>query len=112
MKLGDIRGERVLDVIADLVQPVASIAKDKDVSSTVRKAMEGGDSTDALLAVVPVLLKGHRADVIAILATIAGETPEEYAADMTLASLIRDAVELLSDREFASFLASSDATSA
>lgn len=112
MKLGDIKGDRVLDVIADLVQPVSSIAKDKSVSATVRKAMENGTSTDALLAVIPVLLKGHKADVIAILATIAGKTPEEYAADMTLASLIKDAAELLSDKEFASFLTSSGKTSA
>lgn len=108
MRLSDVRGERTLDVIADLVEPVANIATDEDVVAAVKSG--GGDIAASLRAVVPSLLKEHRADVLAILATIEGVTPDEYAADMTLASVLGDCYELLTDSEFLSFLSLQEAS--
>lgn len=110
MKLSDVRGERTLDVIADIIPPVARIAKDDAASAIFRPEAvpEGMEPTQFFASRVersaPALLKGHRDDVVAILAAIEGTSPEEYASKMNLASLLKDVMELLTDSEFLGFL--------
>lgn len=110
MKLSDVRGERTLDVIADIIPPIAHIAKDDAASEIFRpEAVPEGMEPSQFFASrveksVPVLLKGHRDDVVAILAAIEGTSPEEYASRMNLASLLKDVMELLTDSEFLGFL--------
>lgn len=113
MKLSDVKGERTLDVIADLIEPIANIAQDKEVAEMFRRkavpdGMEARDFfTQRLRKGMPVLLKGHKGDIIAILATIADQTPEEYAAGINLVKIIEDFTELVCDEAFIGFLASS-----
>ena len=110
MKLSDIKGERVFDVIADLTEPVASIAADKDAASlfesqAVPKGVEPRDFVIARLKrSLPKLMRGHKADLVAILATLKGVSPEEYLEGMTMATLLNDVVELMNDEEFVAFL--------
>lgn len=112
MKLSDVKGDRVLDVIADLIDPIANIAQDKDVAEMFkRKAVPEGMEAREFFAArmrkgVPVLLKGHKQDVIAILAAIEGVTPEEYTDMLDLAKLFTDTMELLTDEAFIGFLSS------
>lgn len=110
MKLSDVRGERTLDVIADIIPPVARIAKD-DVASAIFRpeaVPEGMEPAQFFASRVeksaPALLKGHRDDVVAILAAIEGTSPEEYMSKMNLASLLKDVMELMTDYEFLGFL--------
>lgn len=116
MKLSDIKGDRVLDVIADLIDPIANIAQDKDVAEMFkRKAVPEGMEAREFFAArmrkgMPTLLKGHKQDIIAILATIEGVTPEEYTDTLNLARLFTDTMELLTDEAFISFLSSSKTT--
>lgn len=111
MKLSDVRGERCIEVIADIIEPVASIAQDEEAAALFRreKCPEGMEPSEFVLrrvtASLPRLLRGHKADVVAVLAAIEGVTAEEYADGMTLASLVRDVAELLTDEEFAAFFA-------
>lgn len=113
MKLSDVKGERTLDVIADLIDPIASIAQDKDVSDMFeRQAVpEGMEARDFFAARMrkgmPALLKGHKDDVIAILAIIEGVSPDEYAESLNLAKIIKDFMELVTDEAFIGFLSSS-----
>lgn len=113
MKLSDVKGERTLDVIADLIDPIANIAQDKDVAKMFKreKVPEGMEANEffaqRMRAGMPVLLRGHKQDIIKILATIEGVTPEEYAEEMNLVKLIRDFTELVTDETFLGFLASS-----
>lgn len=113
MKLSDVKGDRVLDVIADLIDPIANIAQDKDVAEMFkRKAVPEGMEAREFFAArmrkgVPALLKGHKQDVIAILATIEGVTPEEYTDMLDLAKLFTDTMELLTDEAFIGFLSPS-----
>lgn len=112
MKLSDIKGDRVLDVIADIIDPIANMVQDKDVSAMFeRKAVpEGMDARDffakRMRKGMPVLLKGHKADIIAIMAAIEGVTPEQYAASLNLAKLFTDVMELVTDDAFLDFLSS------
>lgn len=112
MKLSEIKGERTLDVIADIIEPVANIAGDKEASKLFRRerAPDGVDhrefAINRLKKGVPALLKMHKKDVIAILAAIEGVTPAEYAAAMNLAKLAKDCVDLITDDEFANLFIS------
>lgn len=113
MRLSDIKGERVLDVIADIIDPIANITQDKDVATmferkTVPEGMEARDFfAQRMRKGLPVLLKSHKADIIAIMAAIDGVTPEQYAASLDLPKLFTDVMELMTDNAFLDFLSSS-----
>lgn len=113
MKLSDIKGDRVLDVIADIIDPIANMVQDKDVAAMFeRKAVPEGMGARDFFAKrmrkgMPVLLKGHKADIIAIMAAIEGVTPEQYAASLDFLKLFTDVMELVTDDAFLDFLSSS-----
>lgn len=112
MKLSDVKGERTLEVIAELVEPIANIAEDSDIAAMFKReaAPEGMEAREFFLQrmrkAVPALLKTHNEDVLQILSTIKGVSVDEYAKEMTLASVFGDMYELLTDQEFLSFLSS------
>lgn len=113
MKLSDIKGDRVLDVIADIIDPIANMVQDKDVAAMFKReavpdGMEARDFfTKRMCKGLPVLLKGHKADIIAIMAAIEGVTPEQYAASLDFPKLFTDVMELVTDDAFLNFLSSS-----
>lgn len=110
MKLSDIKGEAVFDVIADLTEPVANIAQDKDAASLFQrqqppKGVEPGDFFIARLKrALPKLLKGHKGDLVAIMSVLHEQTAEEYLENLTMASFVNDILELMTDDEFIAFL--------
>lgn len=114
MKLSDIKGDRVLDVIADIIDPIANMVQDKDVAAMFKREAvpEGMDAHDffakRMRKGLPVLLKSHKADIIAILAAIEGVTPEQYAESLDFPKLFTDVVELVTDDAFLNFLSSSE----
>lgn len=114
MKLSDIKGDRVLDVIADIIDPIANMVQDKDVAAMFKREAvpEGIDARDffakRMCKGLPVLLKGHKADIIAIMAAIEGVTPEQYAASLDFPKLFTDVMELVTDEAFLNFLSSSE----
>lgn len=109
MKLSDIKGERVFDVIADIIEPIVNISQDKDAAEifTPRELPEGMEPWEFFLVRIkkslPSLLKTHRDDFVAIMAAVNDVTPDEYKESMTLAKLLSDTIELVTDREFMSF---------
>lgn len=116
MRLSEIKGERVLDVIADIAAPVISIASDEDAMAFFKPQppKEGQTPTEAfgerMKSAAPALMKSHRDDLIAILASLDGVTPGEYIEGMTLASVLVDVFELLTDEAFEDFLSSQEQT--
>lgn len=106
MRLSDIKGEQTLDVIADIIAPIANIAEDEEASALFRreKLPEGMTAKKFLLErarkSAPSLLKDHKSDIIAILAAIEGTSQEEYAGTLNLVKLIKDTVDLLTDEAF------------
>lgn len=109
MKLSEIKGERVFDVLADVIDPIVSIAQDEDAAALFKPEAlpEGMDPWDFFLQRVkrslPPLMKAHKKDFITIMAALHGVTTKQYAKDVTMASLFADLVELVTDKEFASF---------
>lgn len=114
MKLSGIKGDRVLDVIADIIDPIANMVQDKDVAAMFkREAVPDGMEARDFFAKrmrkgLPVLLKSHKADIIAIMAAIEGVTPEQYAASLDFPKLFTDVMELVTDDAFLNFLSSSE----
>lgn len=114
MKLSDIKGDRVLDVIADIIDPIANMAQDKDVAAMFKREAvpEGMDARDffakRMCKGLPVLFKGHKADIIAIMAAIEGVTPEQYTASLDFPKLFTDVMELVTDNALLDFLSSSE----
>ena len=106
MRLSDIKGERVFDVIADIIDPIANIASDETASALFkREKLPEGMTAKAFLMErarksVPALLKVHKSDIITVLATIEGVSADDYRASLTLAKLMQDTAELLTDEAF------------
>ena len=110
MKLSDIKGERTLDVIADLIEPICNIAEDEQAAALfMPQELKAGENATQMFikrvkVAAPKLLKSHREDLVMILATIKDVSVEEYTEAMTLGGVIADVVDLLSDEEFLAFL--------
>lgn len=106
MKLSDIQGERVFDVIADIIDPIANIAEDEKASAIFRREkLPDGMTAKAFLIKrarksLPALSKGHKGDIIAILSAIGGVSEEQYKSELNLIKLMQDATELLTDEAF------------
>lgn len=109
MRLSDIKGDRTLEVIADLIEPVTNIAQDKEAAAlfTRLECPEGMEPRDFMLQrlkkSVPILMRDHKDDLMAILATLDGKDIEEYREGMTLASVMGGFYELVTDSEFLAF---------
>lgn len=106
MRLSDIKGERTLEVIAEITDPLCNIAEDAEATAMFRreKVPEGMNAKKFLVSRIrkgiPALLKTHKGDIITILAAIEGVTKEEYAESLNLVRLTRDAIDLLTDEAF------------
>ena len=88
MKLSDIRGERALDVLADLLEPAMILVKDE-------KFLELLDSNR--IEATRYAIKNHKKEVITILAVLDGEDPDTY--DVGLLTLPIRLIQLISDKE-------------
>ncbi len=106
MKLSDIKGERVFDVIADIIDPIANIASDEEASAFFKreKLPEGANAEDFVIGRIkkslPKLLKTHKADLIVILSAIEGADPKEYEENLDFVKILTSTADLLNDPVF------------
>ena len=112
MKLSEIQGERVFDVIADIIDPIANIATSESASTLFkREKCPDGMTAKAFMAqrirkALPTLLREHKADIITILSAIEGISAEAYKKSLNLAKLMQDTGELLTDEAFSELFVS------
>lgn len=110
MRLSEVKGERVIDVLADLVEPLANIAEDDELAELFSASeLPKGLPPRKFLArrlrkAMPRLLRGHKSDLVAIMAAVEGQDPKEYAEQMTMATLVKGVYEILTDDELLAFL--------
>ena len=101
MRLSELKGERAVEVIADLIEPITNIALDQKNLKLLRPEKKEGE-TDREAAVrdfkvkIPNLLKTHKADVVSILCTLNDVKPE----DLSLAEIMKGIIELTQDKDF------------
>ena len=116
MKLSEIKGERTLDVIAEIIEPISNIAQDKQAAALFKreKVPKGVDARNFAIQKLKnaaiALLKTHKHDIIAILAAIQGISPEEYAQSLNIAKLVHDFIEIANDSEFINLFISAQST--
>ena len=87
MRLSDLKGEKALDALADVLEPVVEIVSDKEVVRLFR--------SDNKVRAVAAAIKKHKKAVITILAITEGENPETY--EPNILSLPAKALEILND---------------
>ena len=112
MKLSEIKGERSLDIIADVME-LADLLGDDDRVKGFMEELKGADRDDAwrlFCKRLPPVLRDqrYRRPVISLLATIAEVPYDEYAEN---GEVVKDIFELVtSDSDALAFFASSAAT--
>ena len=111
MRLGEIKGERAVEVIADLIEPISNIASDQQNLKLFQIERREGETAHEsavrdLTEQIPILLKTHKKDVLAILSTINGVPAES----MSVVDITKGALELSRDQDFLSLFISSVST--
>lgn len=99
MKLSEYKGEKALDILADIIEPAATIMADKEVANFAK-------SGKPVIKLIKPLIKNHKREVIEIMAILEGEDPEEYAEKVNLFTLPAKLLELLNDQDLKSLFTS------
>lgn len=104
MRLSGINGERTLDVIAELIDPICNIALDEEITLFKKRELPEGMNPEEFAVnrireQVPLLLKKHKNDTVLILSIIKGVSKDEYLKKLNLATLIFDITDLLTDED-------------
>ena len=115
MKLSDYKGEEALDVLADIIEPLTYILADEEIQKMQaeeqkRKAeaiknKKPFRSTPLIKYVTPAI-RNHKPEIIQVLARLNNQTPEEYTAGLSLATLPMQVLEFISDPEIQTFFTS------
>lgn len=95
MKLSEYKGEKALDLLADLIEPATAIMADKEITNAVRANLPK-------IKIVKAAIKNHKAEVIEILAILDGADPKEYAEKVTLFTLPAKLLEIFNDPDLMS----------
>ena len=100
MRLSDFKGEAALDVLADIIEPLANILADKEIQALSKK------ENTPVIAMVKPAIKNHKKDLIEILARLDEKPVDEYEKTMSLLTLPKQVLELLNDPEVQSLFQS------
>lgn len=91
-KLSDFKGEEALDVLADIIEPLANIFADKDIGELAKNA-----KSVPPIKFITIALKNHKPEIIEILARLEGEPVEEYKDKINFLTLPLQLLALAND---------------
>jgi hypothetical protein len=99
MKLSEIQGERAIEVIADLIEPLSNIAIDPNIKSVLSfKKKENETAEEAAVKAIqkniPVLLKHHKKDVAKVLGVLEGVDPEK----LNILEILKGLTDMMTDK--------------
>ncbi|MEE0899336.1 MAG: hypothetical protein UIM25_00420 [Bacteroidales bacterium] len=99
MKLSEIKGERAIEVIADLIEPLSNIAIDPNIKSVLSfKKKENETAEEAAVKAIqkniPVLLKHHKKDVAKVLGVLEGVDPEK----LNILEILKGLTDMMTDK--------------
>lgn len=89
MKLSEIKGERALDIMVELIDPATEVFGDAEFAKLIRSK----DRTGA----IKVAIGNHKKAVLKMLALLNGEDPETY--EPSLLALPKLLLEIFNDPE-------------
>lgn len=99
MKLSEIKGEAALDVLAEIIEPAVEIMADPIIKQLA------ADDAPKIKFLKPII-KGHKKEIIQIMAALDGMDPGEYEKHINLFSLPAKVLEILNDPELVSLFTS------
>lgn len=102
MRLSEIKGEQAIDVLADLLDPIAEVLTDKEFIN----AFNTGEQK---IKIVRLVLKKHKKAALTALAVLDGVDPEEYKP--SLIEIPKKLLDLLNDPELTNLFPSAPQTS-
>ena len=88
MKLSEIKGEKAIEVFADLLEPASRILSDEEVLNSIKEK-------EPQVIIIKKMLKNHSKDVIEMLAILDDVPVEEY--EVNFITLPAKLVELFND---------------
>lgn len=89
MKLSQIKNEDALEVLAEIMEPVAEIVKDKKFEQLMK------DPNTPNIDRVKYILKVHKTSIVKIIAAMHQVPVEEY--EFNIISLTKDVLEMMDD---------------
>ena len=110
-KLSDLGTDECMDVLCVIAPSIQGIVDDKDIVSTLGKAVDKKGMTTAgvlmaaaskLVGAVPMLFKTHREDVYNILSSVGGVTVDEVKSQNMLDTM-QQIKEILQDKPLLDF---------
>lgn len=114
MKLSELSTDETLDVLCEITPCVERIVKDEGIINTIGTAVDTKEMTragvlmaglDRIGALIPSLLKDHRADIYHILGAVNRVDPAEIAAQKLTVTLTQ-IDEVMHDEELLTFFSS------
>lgn len=105
--LSDYKGEEAIDVLADIIEPLALICADEEI----RKLQKDKKKETAPIHYIKVALKNRKAEVLAILARIEGVPVEEYKKTVNVLALPMQILAVVNDPVIKSLFQSQSQTS-
>lgn len=88
MRLSEIKGDKALDTLADLIEPLGEIVTDPTIQEMHKAGLPR-------IKMIPPAIKNHKKAVVTILALLDGEDPDTYEVD--LLTLPRKVMEVMDD---------------
>lgn len=110
MKLSEYRGDDALEVLAELLEPAVEILADSDIAAAWRDKNPNKTRGQKQLKAVSIAIKKHKEAVIAILAALDHETPDEYREKINVVTLPKKLLEVLNDKDLHTFFTSQEQT--
>ena len=110
-KLSDLGTDECMDVLCTIAPSIQAIVEDKDIVSTLGKAVDKKGMTTAgvlmaaaskLVGAVPMLFNTHREDVYNILSSVGGVTVDEVKSQNMLDTM-QQIKEILQDKPLLDF---------
>lgn len=96
MRLSDLHGEEAIEVLADIIEPLAYIFADKEISSLAQ------DGKTPPVKYISIALKNHKKEVIEIMARLEGKTVKEYEKTVNVFTLPIQILAIVNDDMFKS----------
>ena len=87
-KLSEVKGEEALNVLADILEPIVTIATDEEVKAGFEKNVA---------KCVSVALKKYKKEILEIFASINGKSVEETCKEIDLLTLPSYIVDILNE---------------
>ena len=101
MKLSEIKGDRALEVIADIMEPISNLLSDPETKNALKN-----NGQKPIVKVLPKIIKTHKDDIYKMLAILDGVSVKEYSEQSNMVKIINDFTDVVMDESIQSLFIS------